>query len=175
MAPPRTAPTQIIEKAELTAMHLRTVVHYDPDTGVMTRIKKTCNRVTIGKACGALNTKGYLQVSIEGRLYLLTNLAVLYMTGAWPVGIVDHKNGLKKDNRWDNLRDVSLSVNAQNLKGPKRKNKSGYLGVSPSHGKWAANIDLNKKRTNLGRFDTPELASAAYLAAKREMHPGNTL
>ena len=162
MSAHRTAPEQRVKKAELTAEHLRTLVYYDPATGVMNRIKKTCNRVAPGKVCGALNTKGYLQVSVENRLYLLTNLAVLYMTGAWPLSVVDHRNGQKTDNRWDNLRDVSLSVNAQNQKLAHRTNKSGYLGVSPLHGKWAANIDVNKKRTHLGSFDTPELASAAY-------------
>lgn len=164
-----------MKKAELTAAHLRTLVHYDPNTGVMTRLKKTCNRVTVGKSGGSLNTNGYLQLSIENRLYLVANLAVLYMTDAWPIGEVDHKNAVKTDNRWDNLRDVPGAINAQNRRAASANSKSGFLGVSPLRDKWAANINLNKKRTYLGSFETPELASAAYLAAKRVMHPGNTL
>ncbi|WP_443082772.1 HNH endonuclease [Variovorax sp. PAMC 28711] len=26
------------------------------------------------------------------------------MTGSWPVSTIDHRNGIKDDNRWDNLR-----------------------------------------------------------------------
>lgn len=175
MAAPRTKPATKVTKAELTAEHLRMLVCYDPETGLFTRIKKTCNRVKIGKQGGSPNSNGYLQMSIENRLYLISNLAVLYMTGVWPQGVVDHKNTVKTDNRWDNLRDVTPAINSQNLRTPTSKNKSGFLGVSPSHGKWAATIGINKKKVHLGLFATPELASAAYVAAKRVMHPGNTL
>lgn len=175
MAPPRTKPAFRMTKAELTAEHLRTLVHYDPATGLFTRIKKTCNRVKVGKPCGSPNTGGYLQVSIENRMYLVANLAFLYMTGAWPKGVVDHWNTIKTDNRWVNLRDVTTVINAQNQRVPRSGNKSGFLGVSPAHGKWAATIGINKKKVHLGLFATPELASAAYIAAKRAMHPGNTL
>lgn len=175
MAPPRTKPASKLTKVELTAEHLKTIVHYDSDTGIFTRIKKTCNRVKLGQHCGALNTNGYLQISIESRLYLASNLAVLYMTGEWPANMVDHKNTIRTDNRWSNLRDVPSSINVQNKRSPSRNSKSGFLGVSPLHGKWAANISTDKKRTHLGSFATPEQASAAYITAKRIMHPGNTL
>jgi hypothetical protein len=175
MPAPRTAPAEKMKKSALTADHLRSLVHYDMTTGVFTRIKSTCNRVKVGDVCGSLNTNGYLQVSIENRLYLLANLAVLYVTGSWPIGTVDHRNTIRTDNRWSNLRDVSNSVNQQNHRAARRNNKSGFLGVSPAHGRWAASIGLNKKKVHLGLFDTPELAHAAYVAAKRELHPGNTL
>lgn len=175
MAAPRTAPAVHLKKADLTADHLRTLVHYDPETGVFTRIRKTCNRVKVGDVCGSPNSNGYLQVSIENRLYLLANLAVLYMTGSWPTGTVDHRNTVRTDNRWDNLRDIPNDVNQQNRRTASRSSKSGLLGVSPSHGRWAASIQVNKKKRHLGLFDTPEEASAAYIAAKRSLHPGNTL
>ena len=38
-----------------------------------------------------------------------------------------------------------------------------------------AQICVNRKHKNLGRFDTPEQAYAAYLDAKRLMHDGCTL
>lgn len=45
-----------------------------------------------------------------------------------------------------------------------------YRGVSYEKGrnKWAAYIYINKKRLHLGRYDTPELAYAAYLEAKEK-------
>ncbi|MCY1556148.1 HNH endonuclease [compost metagenome] len=131
--------------------------------------------MTLGKPCGSVNTNGYLQMSIENRMYLIAALAVLYMTGAWPIGVVDHWNTVKTDNRWANLRDVTSEVNAQNVRAPRSNNRFGFLGVSPAHGKWAATISLNKKKVHLGLFPTPQLASAAYITAKRQLHVGNTL
>jgi hypothetical protein len=54
---------------------------------------------------------------------------------------------------------------------------TGVLGVSfdSSRSKYCAYITVNGRRKNLGRFQTAEEAGAAYLSAKRELHPGNTL
>lgn len=38
-------------------------------------------------------------------------------------------------------------------------------------GRWIAQIQTNGARKYLGLHDTPELAHAAYLEAKRELHP----
>lgn len=175
MRPYKSKPEKRMEKHELTAIHLRTLVTYDAETGILSRTKRTCNRVKVGKVCGSLNTKGYLQCSIENRMYLVSHLIALYVTGHWPVGVIDHINGNKVDNRWSNLRDVTLAVNAQNLKGPNKANKTGYLGVSMLRGKYAANITANKKRKHLGCFCSPEQAYQAYITAKRQMHPGCTI
>jgi len=97
---------------------------------------------------------------------------MLYVNGVWPNNVVDHKNGDRSDNRWCNLRDCTQSVNIQNLKGPRRDNRSGYLGVSPNGKRWNAMIRVNKKRHYLGTFDTPSEAYEAYITAKRRMHEG---
>ncbi|MNV38369.1 AP2 domain protein [compost metagenome] len=70
---------------------------------------------------------------------------------------------------------MTSEVNAQNVRAPRSNNRFGFLGVSPAHGKWAATISLNKKKVHLGLFPTPQLASAAYITAKRQLHVGNTL
>jgi hypothetical protein len=38
-----------------------------------------------------------------------------------------------------------------------------------------ASIRVLKKQIYLGTYDTPELAHAAYLDAKRKMHVGSTI
>lgn len=75
---------------------------------------------------------------------------------------MDHINRIKTDNRLDNLREVSQSVNMHNI-GNHSNNTSGYKGVFKSYGgKYKSQIYVNKKCIYLGTFDTAELASEAY-------------
>ena len=77
---------------------------------------------------------------------------------------------IRSDNRFANLRDGTGAENAQNRK-VRYDNISGLIGVSRIQRKWQARIMILGCRLYLGRFKTPELAYAAYLAAKRELHP----
>ncbi len=86
----------------------------------------------------------------------------MYMIGYVP-GLVDHDNQNKLDNAWSNLREGTKSQNSGNSKIPST-NKSGFKGVSLCRMtyRWRASIRINGKEKNLGRYDTPEEASAAY-------------
>lgn len=68
-------------------------------------------------------------------------------------------------------------TNASTIKStrPHRNNKSGYRGVywqryKHGGGAWAAVIYFKRKQYRLGHYDTPEMASKAYLAAKDKIH-----
>lgn len=77
---------------------------------------------------------------------------------------IDHINRNKLDNRKENLRAVSKSVNRQNMKLSAR-NTSGYRGVSSSgrmNKPWYASIRLGPKTKPLGRYTTKEEAAQAY-------------
>lgn len=157
-------------KTELTAERLRELLHYDPETGVFTRLS--------GKAVEVRPTSyGYLRIRVDGSGRHAQRLAVLYMTGALPANgfEVDHINGVRTDNRWANLRLVSVSVNQQNRRAARSDSTVGLLGVSRYRNKFRAQIWLNKRKTNLGYFSTAEQAHHAYLEAKRVMHVGNML
>jgi hypothetical protein len=100
------------------------------------------------------------------------------MTGSWPTDDVDHKNGMRTDNSYGNLREVSRSLNQQNLRKARGETASGVLGVyvSDRPGKpWKASINVSGKDRYLGRFATKDEAQAAYLAAKRSLHEGCTI
>lgn len=130
-----------------------------------------------GRPIGHIDGKGYLSATLGGKSYRLHRVAFLLVTGAWPNHTVDHKNGIKTDNRWGNLRDVSQGKNNQNLHKPRANGNSGYLGVSwsPKRGKWVAQIRVHGVKITLGYRDCPEVAHALYVQAKRSMHEGNTL
>src|SRR5712692_928690 len=118
---------------------------------------------------------GYLRIGICGGQYRAHRLAWLYMTGKWPIDQIDHKNAVKNDNRWKNLREATCAINNQNKRKALRNNRTGFLGVSRNGKGFIAQIKINEKRRNLGTYPTPELAHEAYLKAKRELHAGCTL
>lgn len=101
----------------------------------------------------------------------------LIVHGTLPEDEIDHVNGIKDDNRMENLRTVDHQTNMQNLRKALSTNKLGLLGVQArcDGKKWCARIIANGAQHHLGSFDTPELAHEAYLAAKRRLHDGCTL
>lgn len=151
---------------------------YDPDEGVLrwrNPIKGSAN--TVGERAGYLSPDGYLIVSIGGAKYPAHRIIWLMMTLKWPKGEIDHKDGVRDNNRWDNLRDVTTAVNQQNQHTAQAGSASQLLGVYPNPGSkknpWKALIKpIDGKLLHLGSFPTPEAAHAAYLEAKRELHEG---
>lgn len=85
---------------------------------------------------------------------------------------IDHKNTVRSDNWWKNLRHADDVLNRQNIRKARANNKTGFLGVHVQRGKFKAQIRVNFYPMHLGYFDTPELAHQAYLKAKRKYHAG---
>lgn len=174
-------------EALMTHAHLRSILNYDPDTGAFTwvsdlyrGIKRNVLYRPAGSRAGSIDRQtGYGQFNLTGYGKLLAHrVAWCWMTGEWPVGSIDHKNGDRGDNRWGNLRDVPPRVNAQNIKGPRDHNQLGVLGVymEKRSGKFLARIrDAEGKQTRIGRYDSADEAGRAYLDAKRRLHAGCTI
>ena len=159
----------------ITQERLRELLSYNQHTGVFQWLVSR-GRARAESIAGSADSYGYLQTKICGRIYLNHRLAWLYAHGEWPDEQIDHINGCRADNRLANLRKVSASINQQNQRKARLDNKSGFLGVSSSGKRWQARISHpGGKDTYLGLFDTPELAHAAYLEAKRRLHPGGTI
>lgn len=161
----------------LTVDALRELLHYDPLTGLFTWRVKPCKRMGAGTAAGSKTKRGYVSIRVHGKPQYAHRVAWLYMFGIWPTNQIDHINGKGTDNRLVNLREGTPSENAQNLRGAHKNNTSGFLGASyeSQTGKWRAQIQLNGSSVKLGRYDSPELAHAAYLNAKAKLHPFSTL
>lgn len=151
---------------------VRELLDYEPDTGIF-RWRARRGRVQAGSVAGSPAVRGYVSISVDNVLYRAHRLAFVCMDGRWPRGDVDHIDGDVSNNRYANLREASRSENMQNQRRALANNKSsGLLGVSlhKQTGRWQARITLSGKDHFLGRFDTPEMAHSAYLAAKRQIH-----
>lgn len=167
---------RIMAKANITAERLRELLHYDPETGIFTWIPDSSTyRNTRLVTAGFIASSGYHIIKISETAFKAHRLAWMYAYGSLPVGVIDHINGIKSDNRIANLRDVTSTTNLENQKTAHSNNKLGLLGVTRFRKRYAAHIRINKILYFLGSFATPELAHAAYLAAKRERHEGCTI
>lgn len=155
----------------ITAERLRELLHYDPETGVFTRLSCRCHSELLGQPAGCLDSKGYIRIRVDGRKYRAHRLAWLYMTGFWPEDDVDHKDVDPSNNRWANLRKATKAQNTRNSRRP-ANNTSGYKGASWNIAaqKWVGTIGHNGEKIYLGCFDTPEAAHAAYCAAAQRLH-----
>ena len=165
-------------RADLTAARLRELLEYDPETGVFRWRVSRGGSAKAGNIAGtSRNTSGRWFIVIDDATYALHRLAFLYMTGAHPKFVIDHIDGDPSNNRWANLRDVTLRVNSENRRKKHSNNTSGYLGVSldKRRGTWGAFIKVGGKLKRLGSYKTPEEASAAYIRAKQDLHAGSTL
>jgi hypothetical protein len=158
-------------RPELTAERLRYLLDYDPITGGFTRKVRHCSSVSVGEVAGYNGGHGYMMIGIDGRKYKSHRLAWLYMHGRWPANEIDHINGIRSDNRIENLREATNAENRQNQKVPKNST-SGHIGVNfdKRYGKWRARIKKARKEFSLGYFSSIEDAIAARAKAKAKMH-----
>lgn len=157
----------------LNQEQLKSMLHYNPDTGIFTWVVNRTGRIKAGDIAGSKNkSNGYINISIYGVLYKAHRLAYLYMTGEFPSVDVDHKYGIRDDNRWSEIRSASRSDNTQNLRTPPKHNTTGYIGTSfyKRYNKFCAHIRVNNKLISLGYFDTVEEAHSVYIQAKRNLH-----
>jgi hypothetical protein len=160
----------------LTIERVIELLSYDSDTGLFVwRKPRRC--VNAGDVAGCIRPDGYRVIGIDGGLYRANRLAWMAHYGSLPKHHVDHINGDRDDNRILNLRDVSRSVNAQNLKNAHSDSTHGFLGVcfNKASGKYRADIRVCGRQKHLGQFENANDAHEAYVQAKRDLHEGNTL
>lgn len=146
------------------------MLYYDANTGIFVWAKSPNTKMKVGSEAGAAMRSGYLTIKIDGQGYVAHRLAWLYVTANDPGHLlIDHINGDRVDNRFQNLRLVTHSQNVYNRN--YTKNKTGFVGVSKCSGveRWFSTIGTGKDRQYLGTFASPELASAAYQAKAKEL------
>lgn len=145
------------------------LVDYCPETGIMFWRSRTgddkWNTKFAGKECGyAIN--GYKMVRYRrcGKDYYIYihRLAWFKHYGELPKHDIDHINRVRDDNRIENLRDVTRSINMRNS--PMRNNNtSGVTGVCWEKPKrrWRAQVSVGGVPICLGRFKDISDAEAA--------------
>ncbi len=83
---------------------------------------------------------------------------------------IDHINGIKSDNRIENLEYVSQREN--NIRHIlKTKDDTFILGTKKHGNKWRSSIQVNNKKIHLGLFNTRQEAGLAYKNYLKKLQP----
>lgn len=165
-------------KNDITYDAVAELLRYEPDTGKLywrvDRLRGRYQNIVSAKAgdeAGCLHKSvGYVYVRVNGRKRRAHRLAWLLTYGEWPDNI-DHINGVKDDNRIDNLRSVTQQENCQAFRKTSASASSKYRGVCwrRNLGKWFARIKVDGKEKHLGYFNCELEAARAYDAKAEEL------
>ncbi|AIS94521.1 AP2 domain protein [Burkholderia thailandensis E254] len=163
---------------ELPIEYLRECLDYDPQSGHLTwrvrpeshfstkSVAQRFNSLYAGKIAGGRVANGYLMLPFKDEngkrvMVYAHRIAFALHHGRFPVAEIDHVNGIKEDNRAENLREATRLKNAantvfdyDNMRGTKRRGD-----------RWLAQISHRGENVYLGSYDTEAEAYAAFCGA----------
>lgn len=163
--------------------YLQECFNYDPSTGVLVwkyrpiqhfkdgHCAKAWNNKMAGKQVGVHRPDAGLSVTVNYKQMLVHRVIWKLCNGAEP-GLIDHKDGVRGNNKLDNLREALPIQNSQNCK-LRKTSTTGLKGIKfdpRGKGTWSARIGTRLGRLHLGSFATAELAHKAYCEAAKLHH-----
>lgn len=168
---------------EVNAETIRQLLSYEKETGKLFWFMRDISWFVDGEQAASHNMKifntrfgdkeaftakdnnGYKIGRLNKKNYRAHRIAFLIVEGRWPT-FIDHEDGDKANNKWENLKEVTHKQNTRNQK-LRSTNTSGVMGVSwdKRDQKWLACVKVDGKTMPLGRYDDKNEAVAAREAA----------
>ena len=132
---------------------------------------KPRQRVKVSQQFGSCYSTGYRVGMLKGKRYLEHRLIWLYHYGVWPKEHIDHINGIKDDNRIENLRECTQQQNNFNRKSAKGSS-SKHKGVcwNKERKKWEVRYRYKGKVYHVGYYECEVEAAEAYRKATEHLH-----
>lgn len=162
----------------ITQDTVKRYLSYEPEAGIFKwrvvpgEVRKPTKRIP-GKIAGYVSkTTGYVEIKLQGHKLGAHQIAFLYMEGRVPAtGFeIDHRDTIRSNNAWLNLRPATLSQNRANAR-IKNTNTTGVKGVwkQTFYSTYCASVYRQGLKYYLGSFRTSDEAHAAYVAKAREL------
>ena len=130
---------------------------------------KDGNLIRKNKVAGCLHKSGYRQIKVNNVIYPAHRLIWIFHNGSINENMqIDHINGIKDDNRIENLRLVTVQQNSWNRSRLTAKGYTWNKDVS----KWQASIWVNGKMNYLGLYANEQDARNVYLEQCLIHHKG---
>lgn len=148
---------------------VRSLFRYNPKNGELIRLTDV-GGAKVGDVGGCLDNTGYILTSVNGKVYQNHRLVFIYFYGCIQ-DQVDHINGIRSDNRIENLRAATHRENIRNS-GMQKNNTSGVKGVcwSKKNKRWIAKITTDGERVHLGSFTDLDEAAKVVKEKREELH-----
>jgi hypothetical protein len=142
---------------------IRAMFDYDPATGYLTWSQNRSNRRR-GQRAGCLDPSGYRVLTLLRCHFMEHRVVWQYVHGEEPECILDHINGVRDDNRIENLRLTNDRMNGLNKEEHRAGSQPGTrFNKRDNH--WESRIKIKGRKVHLGSYKTKEEASARYMDA----------
>ena len=154
--------TKAREWSEEEKQNIKENLRYDSETG---NIFWTTHNNWYGprtKGPAGCISSGYrgIRIWLKGKRFYYSNHRVVWFLNYGSVPkMLDHIDGDKLNNRVENLRPTTISLNGRNCKA---RGKIKYKGVCKERVKYRSVAFKDGKQIYLGSFETPEEAARAY-------------
>jgi hypothetical protein len=157
-----------------TELFINEFLEVDPKTGkVFCKKGRAGSRYKPGDEISGDRSRGYVHIKMQGHYRAGVNKVSMPRShliwwkryGEWPTGVIDHKNGIKSDDRITNLQDATFTQNNLNRK---RVNKypsfvTCYKPTGRQHlkhyGKFVYQRSYKGMAIRFGYYDTPGQAA----------------
>lgn len=128
-------------------------------------------RYAFQEAFTATHKNGGKHGAIDWQPFVAHRVIWKWVTGIEPGIMVDHRDRVRTNNKWNNLRNVTRSQNMQNRK-RHSNNRSGHPGVYFNRGerRWKAAIKAQGVVVFLGTYKAKRDAVRVRLAAEKKYH-----
>lgn len=162
---------QRAKEQQLTAAYVHSLLIYDPISGNLCWKANPSIGIMKNTLVSQKKENGYLNVKINGLTFRAHRVIWLMQTGSWPTGNIDHKDRIRSNNAWHNLRNGTQAQNTWNAVS-KRGLLRGLTPVKDKPGQFKATIMRNGKTHRLGSFFCAEKAHLAYKQAVIDLSKG---
>lgn len=133
------------------------------------------NRVKVGDRAGSLERDGYRRVRVDGKL-LREHRVIVSMIEGRVLGAdeeVDHENGIRDDNRIENLRIVDRSGNNRNHPCHRAGQPVGITWHTRNR-KWLAQITVDGRMRHILCHPDQAVAARAFEIVDTMLKAGHT-
>lgn len=143
-------------------------LYYNKEQGRLYWKKKPAKWINIGMEVGHLNVNDLRYFFLKGEKYSVCRVIWYMHYGEYPMGILMNINGIRDDNRIENLKEIPKPEHRMYTR---RRMGENLIGTHYNmyKNKWIAQIYYKGVQTYLGQHDTQLEAHLAYEEFKNKV------